>query len=171
MIARAGALATLAAITVTPLQAAQPSVRIENAWVRPANPGQPATPLYADITSDAPLALVGASSDIAKGAAIFAGERAIAKPMASLEVPAGAKLRLAPRGTFVELQQTTQLVRTGASVPFTLEFKTADGEPLRVNATAVVRGIMARPTESADGSSDAATIPSTDGVPMPSIGR
>ncbi len=173
MNARKIRVAALSACAIAPALAlaADPIIRVENAWVRPANPDQPATPLYADVTSDTPVKLVGAASEAAKRAALFVGEAtgdgATPKPVSAIDISAGGKLRLAPRGAFVELREITRFVRPGDSVPFALEFTTADGKPLRVTAQAVVRGILPRPTERADGTSDTVTTPSTDGVPMP----
>jgi copper(I)-binding protein len=146
-----GVVALAVACAATPALAADALVRIENAWVRPANEKQESTPLYADVTSDVALKLVGANSEAAASAALLVtgqdGERTVATPVRSFEVAAGAKFRLAPRGPFVELREITRQLRTGDSVPFTLEFTTADGRTVRASGQAVVRGLMPRPPD------------------------
>jgi copper(I)-binding protein len=131
--------------------AAAAIVQIQNAWVRTADAGQNATQLYADITTDVPLTLVGARCDVAKQAVLLvtdqSGERDVAKPVRSLHVAAGETFRLAPRGAFFELRDVERVARTGESVAFTLEFAGADGRPVHASGEALVRGIMPRERE------------------------
>jgi copper(I)-binding protein len=132
--------------------AADPEVRIENAWVRPADPGQAGVPLFADIVSNAPLKLVGAQTPVAKVAALMATDNSATglstiKSAKSFDIAAGAPFRLAPRGSFIQLRDVMQRLRTGQSVPFTLQLRTADGKALRVDAEAAVRGVMPRPED------------------------
>jgi copper(I)-binding protein len=143
--------AALATMTLAAGAHAQTVVDVQSAWVRPADVGQAATPLYVDVTASAPLRLVGAASDMAKSARLMTtgviDGREVASPVRSLDVPAGTRFRLAPRGPFVELRDVRQVLRTGVDVPFTLEFTAADGKTVRASGTAVVRGLMPKPDE------------------------
>ena len=147
---RAAAL-VVAALAAAPIVHADTIVELQNAWVRSANVGQAGTPLYVDITTNAPLTLVGATSDVSASARLMVTERRpereVAKPVGSLDVAANTKFRLAPRGPFVELRDVKQVVRTGDSVSFRLDFTDAAGKPVRASGEALVRGIMPRPDE------------------------
>ena len=131
--------------------------------------GQAAIPLYADVTSDTALKLVGAESEVAKSAALLVpvliGERVFGTPLSALDVAPGSRLRLAFRGAFVELRGITQPVRTGDFVPFTLEFADAAGKSLRVSAHAVVRGIAPRSNDFHDGPHGLPPPPAPGGAP------
>ena len=70
----ANALVVLALCAIAPALGAQPVARIENAWVRAAAAGQAATPLFADVVSEAPMKLTAARSSVAKSAALMVTE-------------------------------------------------------------------------------------------------
>lgn len=145
-------IAVLALFAIAPAVCAEPVVRIENAWVRAAAAGQAATPMFADVVSEARLKLTASRSPIAKSAALMMTEiaatgEAMAKDATAFDVAPGTTFRLAPRGPFIQLRGVTRNLRPGDAVPFTLEFTGADGKTLRVDAQAVVRGVTPRPDD------------------------
>jgi copper(I)-binding protein len=151
-VTRRALLAVVVASIATAATAADPEVRIENAWVRPADPGQAGVPLFADVVSNVPLKLVGARSRVAKVAALMATDNATnglstIKSAKSFDIAADTPFRLAPRGPFVQLRDVMMRVHTGQPVPFTLQFRTSDGKALSVDAQAIVRGVMPRPDD------------------------
>jgi copper(I)-binding protein len=145
-------LFVLAVCAVTPAVAAEPVARIEHAWVRAAAAGQAATPLFADVVSEAPVKLTAARSSVAKSAALMVTEiattgEATIKDAAAFDVAPGTTFRLAPRGPFIQLRAIARNLRPGDAVPFSLEFTGTDGRKQRVDAEAVVRGVSPRPDD------------------------
>jgi periplasmic copper chaperone A len=142
-------------------------VTLAEAWTRPAAEGQPASPLYVDITSTRALTLVDAKSPLAEGAGlrttdIDAANKPTIRPVPKLQVAAGGTTRLAPRGPFIELRGIKRQLMTGDRIPVTLVFRGADGSKVTADTEALVRGISLRPVP---GTAPAASGPGATAAP------
>ena len=142
-------------------------VTLAEAWTRPAAEGQPASPLYVDITSTRALTLVDAKSPLAEGAGlrttdIDATNKPTIRPVPALEVASGRTTRLAPRGPFIELRGIKRQLMTGDRIPVTLVFQAADGSKVTADTEALVRGISLRPVP---GTAPAASAPGATAAP------
>lgn len=126
--------------------AAQSSVKVENAWLRPAVAGQSGTGGFARFTSGQGVTLVGVASPVAAVAEIHEmamdGEVMTMRAVESLALPAGKAVELKPGGHHLMLMQLKQPLAAGSSVPVTFKFKAADGKvseqrvDFKVSATA-----------------------------------
>ena len=116
---------------------AHADVKLEEAWLRPAYAGQPAAMVYVDIRSTRALKLVGASSPVAKRAALVLvdppGADAAHKVVRELPVAANGATRLAYLGSHVRLIGIERDLKPGESIPVTLTFVGADGKRLTAN--------------------------------------
>jgi hypothetical protein len=110
-------------------------LRVERAWIREAPPGAPAMAGF--------MAVVGGSRDVELKAARSADFARVEfhemsmtdgvmkmRPLESLEVPAGARLTLAPGGEHLMLFDATRPLVAGDKVIITLEL--SRGKPLDV---------------------------------------
>lgn len=127
---------------------ASADVRLDEAWLRPAYAGQPVATIYVDIHSTRALKLVGASSPVARRAALVLvdppGADATQKVVRELPVAANGATRLAYLGSHVRLIDIGRDLKPGDSIPVTLSFVDANGERLAATTEARVRGIGAR---------------------------
>lgn len=118
---------------------AAPDIAIVDPWARATAPGQSRAAVYATIANQGGAdRLVGVSS--AAGEAMLhrsdsAGGVARMRTVAALDIPAGARVALAPGGTHVMLAGLAGPLVAGSQLPLTFRFATA-GE--RTVAVAVV---------------------------------
>jgi periplasmic copper chaperone A len=104
-----------------------PQIRIENAWMRPANLGMNAA-LYFDINnlSSKDYELVNVSSDIAKVVQIHEtykqGENLGMRKVESITVKSKTTFHLAPGGFHVMVIRLKENLRVGDKKEFTLTF-------------------------------------------------
>ena len=101
---------------------------------------------YVDISSNADLELVGASTPFAKKVELVlvstAKDPPESKVVPSIAVPAGVTTRLAYRGSYLRLVEITKNFGNGTSVPLTLAFKSRDGREVTATIDAQVRGLL-----------------------------
>jgi len=137
------ALALAAAVCAGSLAHAQ--VKIENAWVRGAVPGQLTTGAFLDVTSQAEAKLVRVESPVAAVVEIHASEMKnglmTMRAVPTVTLPAGKQVRFAPGGYHIMLMDLKQPVKNGESVPLKLTVEAADGKRETVDVKAQVRGV------------------------------
>lgn len=139
------AMAILFSLSATATIAAD--VEIKDAWVRGTVTGQQATGAFLDITSKAGAALVGVSSPAAGVTELHEmkmdGGVMKMRPVARLELPAGQTVHLAPGGYHVMLMKLKQPLKTGDSVPLTLQVEGQDKTVEAIPVNAAVRDLTA----------------------------
>ena len=105
-------------------------IEIKAPWVRGTVAGQTATGAFMEITSKSGASLVGAASPVAGVTEVHEMKmddgvmkmRAVAR----LDLPAGKPVILGPGGYHVMLMNLKQMIKTGDSVPLTLQFEGKD---------------------------------------------
>ena len=121
-------------------------VTLKAAWLRPAAAGMSEAQAYVDISSNANLELVGASTPFARKVELVLVSTTNVQPeskvVPSIAVPAGVTTRLAYRGSHLRLVEITKDLGNGTSVPLTLAFKSPDGRELTATIDAQVRGLL-----------------------------
>ena len=140
---RAAAAAAVAlALLALPAQA---QVKVENAWVRGAVPGQLSTGAFLDVTSTSDAKLVKVESPVAAVVEVHVSEMKndlmTMRAVPAVALPAGKQVRLAPGGYHIMLMDLKQPVKNGDSVPLQLTIESADGKRETVEVKAQVRGL------------------------------
>jgi periplasmic copper chaperone A len=132
----------LAGMLVT-LPAAAQQVSVQNAWVRPAVPGQKGTGGFASFTAKDGAKLVGLSTDVAGVSEIHDMKmeangtmRMFAVP--GLDLPAGKTVELKPGGLHLMLLDLKAPLAKDTKVPVRLNFTTSTGNPFTQTVTFVV---------------------------------
>ncbi len=124
-------------------------VAVTDAWVRGTVPGQMATGAFMNLKSGSDLALVGASSPVAKVVEIheMAMEGGVMKMRAvpKLPLPAGKTVDLKPGGYHVMLMDLTQPLKEGETVAVTLTFADKDGRKSTQEVKAPVKALTTPP--------------------------
>jgi copper(I)-binding protein len=124
---------------------AHAQVKVDNAWVRGAVPGQLATGAFLDITSTRDAALVKAESPIAATVEVHAMEMKnnlmTMREAPKIDLPAGKQVRLAPGGFHIMLMDLKQPVKNGEMVPIRLTIEYPDKKRETVDVQAQVRGL------------------------------
>ena len=118
-------------------------IEIKAPWVRGTVAGQTATGAFMEITSKSGASLVGAASPVAGVTEVHEMKmddgvmkmRAVAR----LDLPAGKPVILGPGGYHVMLMNLKQTIKTGESVPLTLQFETRDKKAETIDVVAEVR--------------------------------
>ena len=119
-------------------------VTADDAWIRlPAAPGRPGAAYFTLHGGRSDATLIDVSADVAVRAEMHesmsgAGGMAAMKPLASVPVPAGAKVVFAPGGKHVMLFDLGPRVAAGQRVPLKLSF--AGGKTIEVQAMVVGAG-------------------------------
>jgi periplasmic copper chaperone A len=145
------ALIALAPVALSASSLAAPSVKVGNAWVRAALPGQQATGAYLELTSSGAAALVAARSPVAARTEIHTmaleGGVMRMRPVPRIELPAGATVRLAPGGLHLMLMDLTRPLEPGDRVPLvlTVQGSGTSAVTLEVEVEAEVRGLGGQP--------------------------
>jgi periplasmic copper chaperone A len=140
----AGLLALLALVGAGGAAAAQ--VSLQNAWMRPAPAGAATAKAYVDITSDAALELIGASTPAAKKVdlvLVTVKDTSVDEKIVKvLSVAAGKPTRLAFNGNHLQLSGITRDIGNGVPVPLTLTFRDAMGKQVQATTDILVRGLL-----------------------------
>jgi copper(I)-binding protein len=128
-------------------------VKVEQAWVRPAVPGQQGTGGYMKLTAVEAQRLVRVSSPVAGVAEIhqmkMEGDVMKMSPAGVLELPAGRTVELKPGGLHLMLMDLKRPLPAGSTVALTLVLRNRAGiesrvdTVLRVSATAPPAGTAA----------------------------
>jgi periplasmic copper chaperone A len=107
------------------------TVRVENAWVRSAVPGQQGTGAFMRITAAHDMKLVGAATPAAGIAEVHEmkmdGDVMKMRAVGQLDLPAGRTIELKPGGYHLMLMELKQPLRPGTKMPLTLLFRDAAG--------------------------------------------
>lgn len=124
---------------------AHAQVKVENAWVRGAVPGQMSTGAFLDVTSPGDAKLVKVESPVAAVVEVHVSEMKndlmTMRAVPSVTLPAGKQVRFAPGGYHIMLMDLKQPVKNGESVPLKLTVEAADGKRETIEVKAQVRGL------------------------------
>lgn len=120
----------LAALSFSALaQAAE--VRVENAWVRPAVPGQKVVGAFMKLTADADMTLIKAASPAARVVELHFMRMAEGmmemRELEKIDLPRGTSVSLEPGGMHIMLIGLKAPIKAGDKVPLTLTVKNAKG--------------------------------------------
>ncbi|MDY0012622.1 MAG: copper chaperone PCu(A)C [Rhodocyclaceae bacterium] len=121
-------------------------LEIKDPWVRGTVPAQKATGAFMQLSSKGGVRLTGASSPVAGVVEIhemaMEGTTMRMRPVAGLDVPAGAPVELKPGSYHIMLMDLRQPLRAGDQVPLTLRVETG-GKTESVELKAEVRALTA----------------------------
>lgn len=122
-------------------------IEIKSPWVRGTVTGQKATGAFMEVSSNAGIVLVGASSPVAGTTEIHEmkmdGNMMKMRHIPRLEVQAGKPVRLAPGGYHVMLMDLKQPLKKGDTVPLALQVEGKDKKIETVEFKAEVRELTA----------------------------
>jgi copper(I)-binding protein len=120
-------------------------VKVDNAWVRGAVPGQLSTGAFLDVTSNADAKLVKVESPIAAFVEIHVSEMKndlmTMRAVPAVVLPGGRQVRFAPGGYHIMLMDLKRPIKNGESVPITLTVEYPDNRHESVEVSAQVRGV------------------------------
>lgn len=120
---------------------AQAQVTVDRAWARSTVPNQTATGAFMRITAQKDVRLMGAQSPVAGVVEVhrMAIENGVMtmRPAGEVALRAGQSVELKSGGLHLMLMNLKQQLKSGETVPVTLEFKAADGSVSRVQVKAV----------------------------------
>lgn len=123
-------------------------IEIKSPWVRGTVAGQMATGAFMEVSSKSGAALVGAASPVAGVTEIHEmkmdGGVMKMRAVARLDLPAGKPVILGPGGYHVMLMNLKQTIKTGDSVPLTLQFEGKDKKVEMIEVVAEVRDLTGK---------------------------
>ena len=123
-------------------------IEIKAPWVRGTVAGQTATGAFMEITSKSGASLVGAASPVAGVTEVHEmkmdGGVMKMRAVARLDLPAGKPVVLGPGGYHVMLMNLKQMIKTGDSVPLTLQFEGKDRKVEMIEVVAEVRDLTSK---------------------------
>ncbi len=123
-------------------------IEIKAPWVRGTVAGQTATGAFMEITSKSGASLVGAASPVAGVTEVHEmkmdGGVMKMRAVARLDLPAGKPVILGPGGYHVMLMNLKQMIKTGDSVPLTLQFEGKDTKVEMIEVVAEVRDLTSK---------------------------
>ena len=126
---------------------ASAAVTVRDAWVRGTVPGQDTTVAYMKLSASASVALVRASTPVAKSIELHSMrlESGVMRMRgeARLELPAGKTVELAPSGQHLMLMGLARPLAAGETVPLELTFEDANGSRSTVQVSAKVQPLSA----------------------------
>lgn len=118
-------------------------VSIQNAWVRPTNPGQEVGAAYMTLTSKLDVSLVSVESDATKSVEIhnMTMENGVMKMrmLDTLPLKTGKPYKLAPGGFHLMLFDLKKPLTVGEPVNFVLTFKKKNNALFKQNIKAMVQ--------------------------------
>lgn len=118
-------------------------VSVENAWVRPTNPGQKVGAAYMTFTSKQNVNLVHVESDVTKSVEIHSMDMQNGvmkmRMLETLPLVAGKPHQLAPGGFHLMLFDLKNPLTEGEQVNFTLTFKLKNNIEFKQQVKAVVK--------------------------------
>ncbi len=119
------------------------SVSVENAWVRPTNPGQEVGAAYMTFTSKQNVNLVHVESDVTKSVEIHSMDMQNGvmkmRMLETLALTAGKPYQLAPGGFHLMLFDLKKPLTEGEQVNFTLTFKHKNNIEFKQQVKALVK--------------------------------
>ncbi|MFZ1445039.1 MAG: copper chaperone PCu(A)C [Candidatus Dechloromonas phosphoritropha] len=123
-------------------------IEIKAPWVRGTVAGQMATGAFMEVTSKSGATLVGAASPVAGVTEIHEmkmdGGVMKMRAVPRLDLPAGKPVILGPGGYHVMLMNLKQTIKTGDSVPLTLQFEGKDRKVEMIEVAAEVRDLTGK---------------------------
>ncbi len=123
-------------------------IEIKAPWVRGTVAGQTATGAFMEITSKSGASLVGAASPVAGVTEVHEmkmdGGVMKMRAVARLDLPAGKPVILGLGGYHVMLMNLKQMIKTGYSVPLTLQFEGKDRKVEMIEVVAEVRDLTGK---------------------------
>ena len=139
----------IGAVAILACTGALAQVKVDNAWVRGAVPGQLSTGAFLDLTSARDVKLIKVESPVAAVVEVHQSEMKndmmTMHAVPSVPLPAGKLVRFAPGGYHIMLMDLKQPVKNGESVPLKLTVEAADGKRETVEVKAEVRGLGTSP--------------------------
>lgn len=133
----------LVAALVWPVSAQAAEVRVDHPWMRATLPGQKVAGGFLDLTADRDMKLVGASSPAAGRVELhlmrMAGGRMEMREVASIPLPRGKTVSLAPGGLHLMLIDLPAPIKAGDRVPLTLTMRSDKGVETRVETALTVQ--------------------------------
>ena len=142
-------LAALAAALLSSANAVAqaPPVAVESPWVRASVPQQQATGAFMRLTARTDLRLVAARSEVAAATEVhemaMQGQMMRMREVASVALPHGRSVALAPGGYHIMLIGLKRPLVAGAQVPITLVFEDPAGRRSETHVQALVRALGA----------------------------
>ena len=125
--------------------AACAQVKVDNAWVRGAVPGQLSTGAFLDMTSARDAKVARIESPVAGVVEVHASETKngmmTMRAVPAIALPAGKPVRFAPGGYHIMLMDLKQPVKTGDTVPLRITVETGDGRQEVIDVRAPVRAV------------------------------
>ena len=123
-------------------------IEIKAPWVRGTVAGQMATGAFMEVTSKSGATLVGAASPVAGVTEVHEmkmdGGVMKMRAVPRLDLPAGKPVILGPGGYHVMLMNLKQTIKTGDSVPLTLQFEGKDRKVEMIEVAAEVRDLTGK---------------------------
>jgi copper(I)-binding protein len=123
---------TLALVSSSLAASAADSVSIENAWVRPTNPGQDVGAAYMTFNSKQDVTLIRATSDVTASVEIhsMSMQNGVMKMrmLENLPIKAGKPYKLEPGGFHLMLFDLKKPLTAGQYINFELTFKSGNTE-------------------------------------------
>ena len=121
------------------------ALRVSSAWARATPPGAQVGAVYLRIDgAAAPDRLLGGSSPRARSVGLHEVEVVSGvsrmRPRDGLDIPAGARVELAPQGLHLMLVGLETPLRAGETVPLTLRFERAGEVTIRIEVRATTAG-------------------------------
>lgn len=114
------------------LPALADSVRVDNAWVRATAPGQKVAGAFMDLTADADMAVVAATSPAAKVVELHTMAMdngvMVMRPVKQVDLPKGKTVQLKPGGLHVMLIDLNGQITPGSRTPVTLSVRDSKGK-------------------------------------------
>lgn len=124
-------------------------VTVDRAWARATVPNQTSTGAFMRVTAQKDVRLTGARSPVADIVEVHEmkmdNDVMRMRPVGNLQLKAGQSIELKSGGYHLMMMGLKQQLRTGQTVPLTLEFKAADGSVSKVDVKAIASFTPAAP--------------------------
>jgi copper(I)-binding protein len=138
-------LALLAMFACTPLHA--DSVKVENAWARATAPGQPVGAAFMDLSADAHMTLLSATSPAAKTVELHTMSMdkgvMVMRELKKIDLPKGKTVSLQPGGLHIMLIDLNAPLEAGKQTQVTLRVKNSKGKTSELSVDVPVRAMAA----------------------------
>ncbi len=131
--------------------AAADGVKAEHVWVRATPPGQKVAGAFMELTSDAPVSLVGGESPAADHVELHTMAMKdgvmIMRRVPEIKLPKGQTVQLKPGGLHVMLIGIKAQLKEGETVPITLRTRDDQGRAGSLQVSAQVRSQAGKPEQ------------------------
>lgn len=141
------AVALVAALCSAPSLADR--VKVDNPWTRATAPGQPVAGAFMDLTAEADMTLVGASSPAAKTVELHTMSMdkgvMVMRPMKKIDLPKGKTVSLKPGGLHIMLIGLNAPLSADQKTQVTLVLRDQKGKASEVAVDVPVRAMADMP--------------------------